>query len=1049
MTEERKLVTILFADVVGSAALGHQHDPEVVWSALKQAFAELQQVLQTHGASVEKLMGDAVMAVFGVPTVHDDDAERAVRAAVLIQEQHRTIGSGLPIRLRIGINSGEVVTGTAEGGSFVTGSVMGNTVNLAARLQQAADPGEILIGPLTHQLTERSVRSGRMRSIVAKGIGTVDAFPVEGLLAELPHAEGDLAGFRAPLIGREKAMSDLRDAYQGVRENKRAYSITVFGGAGAGKTRLASEFISAINGATALRGRCLPYGKGITFWPLQEMLRADTATNPQDDSRVISQKIRTRLEARLEGSSESIEPILEPLSVLIGGAADGGAPAIQSQTLSQDPRWAVRRYFELRAGEKGLTLVFEDIHWAEPTLLDLIGYLSDSTQAPIFLVCLARPELLDLRPEWGRPAANAAALDLEPLSPEETRRMTSELLQTDFLSESIHAAIGNQAAGNPLFIEEFVKMLLETQQIRWENGQWRAASPTVIPPPPTVQALIAARLDRLPEAVRRLLQQAAVVGEVFSSDALTAIAAQNDLEENLNEALRRDLIVDLRSAGLIEGRSYQFKHILVHDAAYAGLSKENRFTLHDRLGRWLEQIRPDAQAYADIVAYHSEQAYLLSRELHSTKTSELADRAFRHLLGAGRRAYALGDIGAALILFRRCVNALTHGPVSLAAAAEAKAFLALATSMAAQAGGTRTLLDEAIRACRLAGSPEVLYELLIWRGARLGDDDMQHGAALIEEAVSLAEETGNSMLIARARVDRTRIAEFAGDLDEMARLLEDAYPYVREYGDRATLADLLARLADCTIDVPGKLGQGLNYAEEAYANAKAPSSKSYASLGRTVSARVINVVDPERAAAIALEATVLARESGAPRPIARAYEALGEARYESGAYADARAAYEQGLSVPNPSEMGFIAPELEYMLALTCLKLGDLTAARQHAEAAYGGAVKEDVHAFGLALAALAAVSGREGKTVEAERLFKQAVEIIDGTAYRERSAFIRELFAEFLLSQGRPAEARPLRERAHDSAAEPLRFRQRARIEVLLAQCSSVPADQPSGGLP
>jgi class 3 adenylate cyclase/tetratricopeptide (TPR) repeat protein len=1039
MNEERKLVTVLFADVVGSAALGHEHDAEVIWSELKQAFLELQQVLQTHGATVEKLMGDSVMAVFGVPIVHDDDAERAVRAAVLIQRQRRAITGRLPISFRIGINSGEVVTNLGEGGAFVTGGVLGDTVNLAARLQQAAEPGEILIGPLTYRLTERSVRCGTMRPIVARGIGTVDAFPVEGLLADLPHAEGNLAGFRAPLIGRVRAMNDLRDAYHSVTQNKRAYSITVFGGAGAGKTRLASEFISAINGATALRGRCLPYGKGITFWPLQEMLRADTATNPRDDSRVISQKIRTRLEASLEGSSESMEPVFERLAVLIGGAADG-APALQSQGLAQDLRWAVRRYFELRAGDKALTLVFEDIHWAEPTLLDLIGYLSDSTQAPIFLVCLARPELLDLRPEWGRPAPNAAAINLEPLSPEETRRMMAGLLQTDFLSESIHAVIGDQAAGNPLFIEEFVKMLLETQQIRSEDGHWRAASPAVIPPPPTVQALIAARLDRLPEEVRRLLQQAAVIGEVFSSDALTAIATPNDLEEDLNQALRRDLIVDLHSPGLIEGRSYQFKHILVHDAAYAGLAKENRLTLHDRLGRWLEQINPEAQAYADIVAFHSEQAYLLSRELHKRKTQELANRAFGHLLAVGRRAYALGDIGAALVLFRRCVNALADAEVSLSEEAEAKALLALATSMAEQAVGTRTLLDEAIRACRLAGSPEVLYELLIWRGARLGDDDLKHGAALVEEAVSLAEETGNTRLIARARVDRTRIAEFAGDLDEMARLLEDAYPYVREHGDRATLADLLGRLADCTIEVPGKLGEGLKYAEEAYANARATSSKYYASLGRTVAARVINFADPGRAAAIALEATVLARESGAPRSIARAYEALGEARYESGAYREARAAYEQGLSVPNPSEMAFIAPELEYMLALTCLKLGDLTAARHHAEAARGGAVKEDVHASVLALAALAAVSGREGNTVDAEGLFKQALEIIDATAYRERSAFIRELFAEFLLSQGRAAEARPLLEWAHDFYAEPVLGRRRARIEALLAQCVSVP---------
>jgi len=370
MPEERKLVTVLFADIVGSTALGASHDPEVVRRTLSRAFSEVRQVLETHGGTVEKFIGDAVMAVFGIPQTHDDDADRAVRAAFGLRARIAALGADgrFALELRIGINSGQVVTG--DGGETL---VTGEAVNAGSRLQAAAAPNEILVGALTHELTERAVRFGQMREVEAKGIGRLAAWPAQELGSALPAQHRGIAGLRAPLIGRDDELRLLVDSHRKLASEQRAALVTIFGSAGVGKSRLVAEFVEAIGPDRVRRGRCLPYGEGITFWPVVEILRADTGITALDSHEDANRKLRAAVLATFTEASDDAEAVARRLGVLAGTARrEDVLPDVPAETMQQELRWGLRRYFERRAATAPLTLVFDDIHWAEAALLDLI-----------------------------------------------------------------------------------------------------------------------------------------------------------------------------------------------------------------------------------------------------------------------------------------------------------------------------------------------------------------------------------------------------------------------------------------------------------------------------------------------------------------------------------------------------------------------------------------------------------------------------------------------------------------------------------------------------
>jgi class 3 adenylate cyclase/tetratricopeptide (TPR) repeat protein len=583
--EQRKVVTVLFCDVAGSTALGESLDPEALRIVMSSYFEVARAAIERHGGTLEKFIGDAVMAVFGVPTVREDDALRAVRAAEELRD-------GVEIDVRIGVNTGGIVTGTGD--TLVTG----DAVNVAARLEQSAAPGEVLLGAGTYGLVRDAVDAELMPPIEAKG-------KAEPLTAyRLRAVTGDVAVARrsdAPLVGRARERRMLADVWERCTSERACSLFTILGNAGVGKSRLSSEFLARLD-ATIVTARCLSYGEGITYWPVvaavKELLAGSAAPNPT-------------------------------IAALLG---EGQAPA-------EEIAIAVRKLFEGAAVERPLVVVFDDIQWGEPTFLDLIEHIGDwSRDAPILLLCLARPELLELRPSWGGGKLNATAVLLEPLSIAETDELIDELLDGRALDPTLRERIRASAEGNPLFVEQMLAMVEE--------------SPDQVTVPSTIQALLAARLDQLPASERAALERGAVEGQVFHGSAVAALAPDDpDVPSRLLGLVRKELVRP--SVGTLPGDdAFRFRHLLIRDAAYDSLPKASRAELHESFSTWLEHRVPDLVELDEILGYHLEQAARYRAEL-GNPSAALQERSALHLAAAGVRAGERDDPAACLTLLRR------------------------------------------------------------------------------------------------------------------------------------------------------------------------------------------------------------------------------------------------------------------------------------------------------------------------------------------------------------------------------------------------------------
>jgi class 3 adenylate cyclase/tetratricopeptide (TPR) repeat protein len=583
--EQRKVVTVLFCDLVGSTALGESTDPEALRARMRRYFEDLRAILERHGGTVEKFVGDAVMAVFGIPTAHEDDALRAVRAAMEMREA--IAGHGL--EARIGVNTGEVVVG-GEGETLVTG----DAVNVAARLEQAAPNGEILIGPETRLLVRDAVRVEAVEPLALKG----KAEPVEAYrLVEVLRDAAPLARHpETPLVGRERERQRLWRAYEDAVAGGSCQLFTLLGPAGIGKSRLVADFLERVGGsADVLRGGCLSYGEGITYWPLVEILLAIG---------------------------------VEPESVI------GTSPP--------ETQLAFRRLLEARAAERPQVVVVDDLQWAEPVFVDLVEHVADlSRDAPIFLLCIARTELLDARPGWGGGKLNATSLLLEPLGAEECAELMERL--GAHLDDGLRERITTASAGNPLYVEEMLAMVRE----HGSDGE--------IAVPPTIHALLQARIDSLETDVRVVMERGAVEGEVFHRGAVAVLAPEpvrQEVEEHLTTLVRKELIRSTAPT-FPDDEGFRFRHLLIRDAAYESLPKATRAELHERFAEWLSA--QDLIERDEIVGYHLEQAHRYRAELdpHDPTLAGLAARASDHLAAAGRVAMDRGDFNAGRSLFRR------------------------------------------------------------------------------------------------------------------------------------------------------------------------------------------------------------------------------------------------------------------------------------------------------------------------------------------------------------------------------------------------------------
>jgi len=599
----RKTVSVLFCDLAGSTALGEQLDPELLRELMASWYEAMRTVVEGHGGKVEKFIGDAVMAVFGLPRTHEDDALRAVRAALGMRE------AAGEFVLRIGVNTGVVITGD-EATTLVTG----DAVNTAKRLEQAADGGEILVGAVTERLIRHAVELEPVEPVDAKGKrDPVAAWRVLGLVA---GAEPFARRSDIPLVGRRSELAALRDELTASVDSRSCRLVTVVGTAGVGKTRLIAELASEVrDSATVLTGRCLAYGDGITYWPLAELLRAfggDAA---------VAETVRDDPDAEL---------VVERLRTL---AAGGDGPA-------EELFWAARRLFEALGRRRPLVVVLEDIHWAEATLLDLVEHVSRWSQgAPILLLCVARPELLEERPRW-----EGTIVRLAPLSADEASELLEALDASGVLSPELRGRVAERAQGNPLYAEQLVAMLAES------DGDSELAEL-----PPTIQALLAARLDRLEPLERDVLERASVVGKDFWPSAVVALNGGAPVGATLLDLVRRELVEP--AASMVPGEDgFSFRHALIRDAAYASAPLRRRAAHHERFAGWLAS-GSFGEEFEEIRGYHLEQAVRLRRELgvDDEHTDVLAGEAYALLAQSGRRAYARGDAPAARTMIERAL----------------------------------------------------------------------------------------------------------------------------------------------------------------------------------------------------------------------------------------------------------------------------------------------------------------------------------------------------------------------------------------------------------
>jgi class 3 adenylate cyclase len=703
--EVRKTVTVVFSDVTGSTALGESTDPEALRALLARYFERMKAIIESHGGTVEKFIGDAVMAVFGVPRAHEDDALRACRAAVEMRDALPELG----ILGRIGVNTGEVVTGTSE--RLATG----DAVNVAARFEQAAEPGEVLIGESTHALVRDAVAAEPVEPLLLKG----KAEPVAAyrLMSVLDAPErSHLSRF----VGREPELAQVADAWSRALEDARCELVTMVGDAGVGKSRLVGEALATIE-ARVVRGRCLPYGEGITYWPVVEVVK-QLAVLPSDPAAAAA--IRS-----LVGESE------------VGTSGDEIA-------------WAFRKLLEEQAP---LIVVFDDLQWGEETFLDLIESTALlSTGAPLLLLCMARPELVERRPSWPGP------LRLEPLPAEQ-----ADALIGDHVSSELRERIASAGGGNPLFISEMLAMAAEDGDVEV---------------PPTLKALLAARLDQLDDAERRVLERGSVEGEIFHRGGVQALAPDETQVTTRLAALVRRQLVRPERAQIVGDDGYRFRHLLIRDAAYDALPKALRADLHIRFGNWLDEHGHSLVERDEIVGYHLEQAARYMGEL-GQPDADIAERAALRLAAAGRRASDRLDDRAALALLSRAVDLLRPLRLDLALELEAAWYMVEVDGRAA-AEAAEAIAERAEATSDRSGA---MLARATGRFVRVYGGDGSASIAEPEElcraALPLEEERGDPR---RARL-LWRVLAFCANFrmqnDEHAEAAEQELHYARLAGD--------------------------------------------------------------------------------------------------------------------------------------------------------------------------------------------------------------------------------------------------------------------------
>ncbi|MBZ5740271.1 adenylate/guanylate cyclase domain-containing protein [Nocardioides mangrovi] len=645
--EVRKTVTLLFTDVTGSTAMGESLDPEAYRGVMGRYFDVAREAVERHGGTVEKFVGDAVLAVFGVPEVREDDALRAVRAAHELNAAVAELSTelqashGVALTIRTGVNTGSVVAGTARaGGSFATG----DAVNTAARLEQAAGAGEVLLGEQTWQLVRDAVDAEPVAPVEAKGKS--EPVPAYRLLTIRDADAGRSRRLDDPLVGRDRETRALDDALERTLASGRSHLVTVVGAPGIGKTRLVGEFVARVGDrADVVSGRCLSYGQGITYYPIVGVIRSALRLGGTESDEVVRHAL-----TRAMAEATDADGVADTLLPLLGG---GGEPRGHDDTF-----WAVRRLLEQLAQRRPLVVTVDDLHWAEPTLLELLEQVREEVaDLPLLLICGARPELLEEHPEWGHGSLDSLTFGLDPFGAAEVRDRVETILAGPAPDELV-ATVTEWSGGNPLFVEEIVAHLVEEGHLRFTDRWETTGDIGRVRVPPTVSALLAARLDRLPSDERDLLGRVSVIGQSFIAAEAVELLDPDQRPATaalLTQLARRDLLRRVRDGA---GDAWAFRHITIRDTAYDALPKALRAELHERFADAVASAAAAGETGAErsaFVAHHLAEALRLRTELaaHDAALAPLRARTAVALGRAGLDAQDRDDPDAATALLHQ------------------------------------------------------------------------------------------------------------------------------------------------------------------------------------------------------------------------------------------------------------------------------------------------------------------------------------------------------------------------------------------------------------
>lgn len=791
---ERRMVSVLFADLSGFTAYSEGSDVEDVRAIATQTADRLGEIVVRYGGTVDKIIGDCVMAVWGAPAAHEDDPERAVRAALEMQdcvEEHRQRFAGLA--LCAGIQTGEAMW--APVGPDGRYTVLGDTVNTAARLQGAAAKGEVVIGRPTFEAVAHAIDLEEMEPINAKN----KADPVPAWRAV--GVKGRITERRRPvttLFGRDHEFSRLRELWDHVTAEERTYGVALVGAPGVGKTRLVEEFTNGLgDDALVLRGRCLPYGDGITYWPVIEMIHRAADIKHDDDRTTVSTKLGDLLESLGSEDLDELRTMAVALANLIGSPTTPRGTYSAAEISRGELHWGLRRILQLGSRVAPLVIVFEDLQWAEPTLIELIASIFDAPEsARILAVATGRPEFKEGAPQLFASGGTRRTIELATLEPDATQAMIADLCAGEAPPDDVVERIVRSAGGNPLFVEQVIQM--------WRESDGDAApSPDRIPD--GLQALIDSRLDRLAETQRQVLARAAVIGDVFWERALAALCPDDaDLDDALASLAGHDYVRPSDAPSLSGGREYAFTHGMLREAAYRRLPKKDRGELHSACGRWIAGLPGGQDEYAEIIAYHLEQACRLTADLTLVGTAAPKLEAARALNHASQRAEAREGMAEAERFLARSIDLLGDSYpetaieaklrrgriiVGLGRIAEAKEHAEQAATAAANLGRTdircRALitlaeldvqtgavadaqprLDEGERIAKDLGDAPLRIRALQARGTllELTEGPTARAVETLQAAIALAEETGDNDSAMHARLRLGASLYNAGDL---------------------------------------------------------------------------------------------------------------------------------------------------------------------------------------------------------------------------------------------------------------------------------------------